>query len=365
MSSGQPPASVAFYLPQFHPIPENDRWWGEGFTEWTNVRAAQPVFPGHHQPRVPERLGYYDLRDSDVRAQQAELAQTFGVSAFCYYHYWFNGHRLLERPFEEVLSSGQPDFPFMLCWANENWTRVWDGGARDVLIEQNYGAADDLEHFRALAPALADPRYVTLDGRPMLLVYKTDLLPDPWRTADTWRNEADRLGLPNPYLCAVESAGGAHADPRLDGFDAAVEFAPQPRYLPRWRRTNAVLESLAARSLVPRRLGHHVFRYQDVIDRLQAKPVPGHPWFRAISPGWDNTARRRTGGLIIKDSSPAAFEAWAIDILAESRDRRSPFVFINAWNEWAEGAYLEPDERHGTAYLEAHLRARQIVCGEK
>lgn len=363
MSTGQPPASVAFYLPQFHPIPENDRWWGQGFTEWTNVRAAKPLFRGHHQPRVPERLGYYDLRDPDIRAQQADLAQQFGIAAFCYYHYWFNGHRLLERPFDEVLSSGQPDFPFMICWANENWTRVWDGGERNVLIEQKYSDRDDLDHFRVLAPALADPRYVTLDGRPVLLVYKIGLLPDAARTADTWRAEADRLGLAPPYLCSVESAGDAHRDPRSYGFDAAVEFAPQPRHLPKWRRTNHVLESLAAKSILPRRFGHHIFRYDAIIERLAAKPAPDHPWFRAITPGWDNTPRRRTGGLIIRDSTPERFEQWATDVLRESAARHSEFVFINAWNEWAEGAYLEPDQQHGTAYLEAHLRARAAALG--
>src|SRR5450755_1537677 len=217
--------AIAFYLPQFHPVPENDEWWGAGFTEWRNVAKALPLFPGHHQPHVPADLGFYDLRVPEVREQQASLARQHGIHGFCYYHYWFNGRRILERPFNEVLASGKPDFPFCLCWANENWTRVWDGGEQNVLLQQHYSAQDDLAHIQALIPALADPRYIRINGRPLLLVYRTELLPEPARTAEIWRAEALRGGVGDLYLARVENFVSS-VDPASIGFDAAVEFAP-------------------------------------------------------------------------------------------------------------------------------------------
>ncbi len=220
------PRVLAFYLPQFHPIPENDEWWGAGFTEWRNVVRARPLFRGHHQPHLPGELGFYDLRVPEVRQAQADLARAFGVDGFVYYHYWFGGRRLLERPFQEVLERGEPDLPFALCWANENWTRAWDGGGDQVLVRQHHGEEEDLRHLRALAPALADSRYVRIDGRPLLLVYRATLLPDPKRTTDTWRAEAARLGLGELHLARVESFAPERGDPRSLGFDSAVEFQP-------------------------------------------------------------------------------------------------------------------------------------------
>ncbi|MCW8926765.1 MAG: glycoside hydrolase family 99-like domain-containing protein, partial [Xanthomonadales bacterium] len=186
---------IALYLPQFHPIPENDRFWGEGFTEWHNVKKAKPLFPGHHQPHVPKDLGYYDLRHEDTRIAQAEMARQYGIEGFCYYHYWFNGHRLLEHPLQEVLNSGRPDFPFCICWANENWTRRWDGKDREILMQQNYSEQDDRDHIRTLIPIFQDPRYIRINGKPFFLVYRTSDLPDPARTAEIWREEARNAGL--------------------------------------------------------------------------------------------------------------------------------------------------------------------------
>jgi len=188
--------AIALYLPQFHPVPENDEWWGRGFTEWRNVAKAKALFPGHYQPHLPADLGFYDLRLPEVREAQAELASQHGIHGFCYYHYWFNGRRILERPFNEVLESGKPDFPFCLCWANENWTRVWDGGERNVLLEQHYSFEDDLAHIRSLIPAFKDPRYIRINGKPLFLVYRTELLPDPAKTAALWQKEAIKAGLP-------------------------------------------------------------------------------------------------------------------------------------------------------------------------
>lgn len=202
--------AIAFYLPQYHPVPENDEWWGKGFTEWRNVSKARPLFPGHYQPHLPADLGFYDLRLPEVREAQAELARAHGISGFVYYHYWFNGRRILERPFNEVLQSGKPDFPFCLCWANENWTRIWDGGDKHILLEQKYSAQDDLAHIQSLIPAFRDERYIRVNGKPLFLVYRAELIPDPVRTAAIWREAAIKAGVGDLYLARVESYDSVH-----------------------------------------------------------------------------------------------------------------------------------------------------------
>ncbi len=223
--SARGPRAIAFYLPQFHPIPENNEWWGAGFTEWHNVVRARPLFGGHHQPHVPADLGFYDLRTPETGAAQAALAQQYGIDAFCYYHYWFNGRRLLERPFNDVLRSGEPDHKFCLCWANENWTRRWDGADAEILMGQRYNPEDDLAHIRWLCEAFADPRYIRFEGKPVL-VYSASRLPDPRRTAEIWRTEAQRLGIGEIFLLRVETFAGQRGNPEDIGFDAAVEFWP-------------------------------------------------------------------------------------------------------------------------------------------
>ena len=218
---------LAFYLPQFYPIPENDEVWGKGFTEWTNVARSRPTFPGHHQPHVPADLGFYDLRLPEAREAQASLAAEYGIDGFVYYHYWFNGRQVLERPFAEVLSTRKPDFPFCLAWANEDWTRTWDGRSNDVILAQNYSPEDDIRHIRSLREAFFDDRYVRWHGRPVLCVYRANKLPDPLRTTDTWRKEVESWGLPGLYLLRIESFPDEIGDPVLLGFDAAVEFEPR------------------------------------------------------------------------------------------------------------------------------------------
>jgi hypothetical protein len=364
MTPAAPPRSIAFYLPQFHPIPENDAWWGDGFTEWVNVRRARPLFADHHQPMTPGELGYYDLRDPQIRLAQADLARSHGVAGFCYYHYWFNGRRLLDAPLNGVLELGEPDFPFMLCWANENWTRAWDGAENDVLLEQRYSVEDDRAHIRYLAGVFEDRRYIRVDGRPVFLIYRAGLLPDMRQTVDVWRDECDRLGVPAPYLCLVESFPDEEREPATLGVDAAVEFAPQWRYLPHWRRTNRVLRGMSRTGVLPRRFGHHVLDYDAVAARMLAKPQRPYRWYRAVTPGWDNTPRRQTGGLILNGSTPRAFESWLAHLMRDGQANGNEFVFINAWNEWGEGCHLEPCERWGRSYLEAHARAvRQPVAG--
>ena len=351
--------TLAFYLPQFHPIPENDEWWGPGFTEWTNVVRGRPVVAGQHQPHLPADLGYYDLRVPETRAAQAEMAAKHGIAGFCYYHYWFNGRRLLERPFNEVLASGDPDFPFCLCWANESWTRTWDGSERQVLVQQEYGPEDDLRHIRALAEAFSDHRYVTIDGRPVFLVYRPSRLPDARRTADTWREEAARLGIAEPYLCSVEAFQLERRPPEELGFDASVAFAPNLNALgPRVNSHNRPVR-IARRVFRPRspyRL-HQVYDYGEAVAGHLASPAPPYKQFPCVTPGWDNTARRpNRGGRILVNSTPELYADWLRGASQQFTpySREENLFFVNAWNEWAEGNHLEPCERWGTAYLEAH-----------
>lgn len=349
------PRSVAFYLPQYHPIPENDAWWGPGFTEWTNVTRARPLFPGHYQPHLPAELGFYDLRLPETRSRQAELAARHGVSAFCYFHYWFCGRRLLERPFQEVLDSGQPALPFVLCWVNEDWTRGWDASNGEVLMAQTYGESDDLAHIRWLCRAFADPRYLRVDGRPVMLVYRASRLPDPLRTTGTWRAEAARLGLGDLHLVRVESYHEDPMDPAALGFDAATEFQPDFR-LATMRMSTSNLARMAERAVALARRHSRVASYAELVERSLAQPQPAYRRYRCVVPSWDNSPRRGRSGFVFTGSSPTRFGRWlqaVLDGIAAS-GRDDSLLFVNAWNEWGEGNHLEPDQRHGLAYLEAH-----------
>jgi lipopolysaccharide biosynthesis protein len=352
--------AIAMYLPQFHPIPENDEWWGKGFTEWTNVTKAKPLFPGHYQPHLPADLGFYDLRLPEVRVHQAELAKQYGIHGFCYYHYWFNGRRILERPFNEVLASGKPDFPFCLCWANENWTRTWSGGSQDILLEQNYSHEDDLEHIRSLLAAFNDPRYIKIDGKPLFLVYRTELLPNPARTAEIWREEAIKQGIGELYLVRVESFIN-NIDPKTIGFDAAVEFAPDWANLGAKLFNNEFLSILAKIGLFPKALtDNKVIDYDTLASAMMRKPKPDYLRFPGVTPCWDNSARRKKNAAIFINSTPDKYEEWLADAINKvcTYETGSPkLLFVNAWNEWAEGNHLEPDQKWGHAYLQATLNA--------
>ncbi|MDD5389289.1 MAG: glycoside hydrolase family 99-like domain-containing protein [Gallionellaceae bacterium] len=350
--------AIAFYLPQYHPVPENDQWWGKGFTEWRNVAKARPLFSGHYQPHMPADLGFYDLRLADVREEQAALARHYGIHGFCYYHYWFNGRRILERPFNEVLASGKPDFPFCLCWANENWTRIWDGGAKNVLLEQKYSEADDLSHIESLIPAFFDDRYIRVDGKPLFLVYRTGLLPSPLRTTQVWREAARKAGIGELFLVRVESHGDS-TNPSEIGFDASVDFAPfngLPSPLLR-----GPISALSARlGFLPTAfIDHQIVDYQSVASILMSRPIPDFKRFYCVTPGWDNTSRRKQGGVVLLDSTPKRYERWLHDAVRKTRQQfksEENIVFINAWNEWAEGNHMEPDMKWGRAFLEATLR---------
>ena len=353
--------AIAFYLPQYHPIPENDEWWGKGFTEWRNVTKAQPLFSGHYQPHLPADLGFYDLRLPEARQAQVDLAKAYGIHGFCYYHYWFNGKRLLERPFNDVLASGEPDFPFCLCWANENWTRRWDGLEDEVLIGQVYQEDDDRRHMQSLVNAFRDPRYIRIDNKPLFLVYRAAKLPDPLKTAETWRQEAHKLGIGDIFLCMVESFVNEHNDPKSVGFDATIEFQPDWTQLgvplQRGRRWNW------ARKLKVAEKGYienSAYEYSVIVERMLAKPSVDYKRFPCVTPSWDNTSRRKNGNAtVFQNATPDLYERWLSEVVKRELSNPSSdrIVFINAWNEWAEGNHLEPCQKWGHAYLEATYRA--------
>ncbi|MDD5521717.1 MAG: glycoside hydrolase family 99-like domain-containing protein [Kiritimatiellae bacterium] len=343
--------TIAFYLPQFHQISENDTWWGKGFTEWINTRRGQPQFPGHYQPHVPHAdLGYYDLANTTVLEKQARLAKAFGIRGFCYHYYWFAGKRLLEKPIERMLISKTPDFPFCLCWANENWTRRWDGTEQEVLIQQAHSPKDDIAVIRDLLRYFRDSRYIRVDGRPLLLVYRADLLPDMAATLNRWRNECRAQGENEPYFLMVQSFN--NFNPKPMGFDGAVQFPP---HLP--------LEANGFQQIHVPGTAHdfrgYIHDYTHMIAQTLKYYDPALPAYPCVSPAWDNTARRGTNGTIFHGSTPDTYANWLRTVCELVRnhfpvDRR--FVFINAWNEWAEGTHLEPDQKHGYAYLNATSR---------
>ena len=353
---------LAVHLPQFHPIPENDAWWGPGFTEWTNVAKTRPWFPGHYQPHLPADLGFYDLRVREAHVQQAELAREYGIHGFIHYHYWFHGKQLLEGPVANMLSSGAPDFPFCVCWANESWTRSWTSTGHQLLIEQKYSAEDDLSHIRHLLPMFADPRYIKVDGKPVFFIYRASRLPHAARTFEVWRNEAVKAGLPGLYIVRFE-ASGEQGDPATFGADAAAEFQPDLRYLPKEFPELAPLRVLRKLRLVPPPLRSlKMYRYAALAQQALQRPLPSYKFYRCVTPGWDNTPRRAggaKGAWLTVGNDPSLYGGWLEQVL---RDRKplgkdEDFVLVNAWNEWAEGNHLEPCQRWGRAYLEATRRA--------
>jgi lipopolysaccharide biosynthesis protein len=368
MTPSTPPShtAIAVVLPQFHPIPENDAWWGRGFTEWTNTTKAKPLFRGHYQPHLPGELGFYDLRLPEARLAQAQLAAEHGISGFCYYHYWFNGRRVLERPVAEILRTGEPDFPFCLCWANENWTRAWDGREREVLLQQHYSDEDDVAHIRSLVEYFADSRYIRIDGRPLFIVYKAHALPQPKATFDRWRAYAKAVGIGDLYLAQFEAFGaGTSGDPRKIGLDLSIEFTPDWRNLGGSYYATPKAKLAIALGLLPRAYrDHQIHDYGLMVQRTMAKPVPDYPFVRCVSPGFDSSPRRALkNAVILKNSTPERFGAWlrwALDQTARHDWTGQRLLFINAWNEWAEGNHLEPDARYGRAYLE---QVRQALLG--
>jgi len=341
---------LAFYLPQFHPIPENDEWWGKGFTEWTNTAKAKPMFRGHYQPHVPKDLGFYDLRVGETREEQAEMARTHGIEAFCYYHYWFGGKRVLERPFEEVLSSGKPDFPFCLCWANQTWSGVWHGAPNRILIEQTYPGDDDHKaHFEALLPAFCDPRYFKVNGKPLFSLYMPMNLPDARRVTDLWRELACAAGLPGLHLVGMSFDEGWI--PAQFGFDAS-STCRMPAHRPWVSRRHPI--EWARRKIHELIKLPTIYSYEDVLEMLMPVPVMSHSEYPCILHAWDNSPRSGSNGLVLHKSTPELFRKVlkkALE-LGQDKPKDEQIIFLKSWNEWAEGNHLEPDLKFGHAYLE-------------
>jgi hypothetical protein len=344
---------IALYLPQFHSIPENDRWWGEGFTDWKNVRKAEPRFREHYQPHIPLGHVYYDLKESITRISQARLASEHGIYGFCYYHYWFNGRRLLEFPFNEILKNKNPQFPFCICWANENWTRRWDGRNSEILIAQHYSEEDSRQFICDLIPAFLDERYIRINGKPLVLVYRTGLLPTPKQTTEIWRDAMIKAGVGEIYLVRVENfLDGLEPRPEDLGFDAAMEFAPYWGLL--GRKAQGIKSIDQGVSDISADLS--IFDYDECAKCMLERPTPPYKLFRGVFPHWDNSPRRKHNPTIFINSTPAKYAYW-LSLIAkqtiETQRGEERIVFINAWNEWGEGCHLEPDEKNGLEYLNA------------
>ncbi len=364
MSANQRVRLIAFYLPQFHPIPENDAWWGRGFTEWTNVAKAKPLFPGHYQPHLPADLGFYDLRLPETRAAQAELAKQHGIEGFCYWHYWFAGKQLLERPFQEVLRSGEPDFPFCLAWANDSWSGVWHGAPNRVLIEQTYPGMDDhKKHFYTLLDAFCDHRYIKVENKPLVVIYKPLKLPDSRRVTDYWRELAHRAGLKGLHLVGVLQSEWL-SDPATLGLDA-VTVCNQTLVAGPSKRTalqNVLKKKLRGRdapgflfaNVLRRPL--HVYMYKDALPYFlyDFSFTTTAEIYSCLIPNWDNTPRVGVRGVVLHEATPILFGQHVKSALRriESKSSDHRIAFIKSWNEWAEGNHLEPDLRYGKGHLE-------------
>lgn len=337
---------IASYLPQFHPIPENDAWWGKGFTEWTNVGKAKPLFKNHEQPRVPADLGYYDLRLPQVRIAQAEMAREFGIEGFCYWHYWFgNGKRILADVFNEVRDSGTPDFPFCLGWANESWSGIWHGVKDKILLEQTYpGKSDFKEHFQEVLKAFKDKRYIRVDNKPVFMIYKPKYLPEPTAFIDYWNELAKEEGLPGIYFVAQTIDIKEKEDLIALGFDAVnvVRLYDCKANLGFFQK--AVQKAAG---------GLNVFDYSDAMQYFSGPEDASTNCIPTIIPNWDHSPRSGKRAFILKDSSPELFRSHVKNIVASIRDKPGDhkIAFIKSWNEWGEGNYLEPDIRHGLDYL--------------
>ncbi|MGE4482618.1 glycoside hydrolase family 99-like domain-containing protein [Acidocella sp.] len=343
---------LAYYLPQFHHVAENDAWWGKGFTDWTNLGRAMPRFVGHVQPRVPRDLGYYSLDDPATLRRQVDMAKAAGLGGFVFYYYWFNRHRLLEKPLEQFLADRSLDTSFCVMWANENWTRRWDGLEREVLIAQEYLEEDDEALVASFARLFADPRYIRIEGRPLLMIYRASLIPNAMRRQRKWRELFERDHGERPLIVMAQSMGEDH-DPTPYGLDGAVEFPPHKlsQVTPRLNETLDLLDPDFTAT---------VHDYAALAETSLNLPAPAYPLIKTIVPGWDNDPRREGKGLVLHGATPAKYQSWLEGLIRYSADH--PFhgqkiICVNAWNEWAEGAFLEPDIHAGAAFLNATARA--------
>jgi len=345
------PRLIAFYLPQFHPTPENDLWWGKGFTEWTNVTKAKPLFEGHLQPHLPTDFGFYDLRVRDTRRDQIKTAKQYGIDGFCYHYYWFSGKRILNQPLDDMLLDSESDMPFCLCWANENWTRRWDGADYEVLIEQKYLPNDDLNFIKSLVPFFEDSRYIRVDGKPFLIVYRPQHLPDAKNTLRAWRKYCESIGLGEIHICAALVHG--NEDYKQYGFDSGVEFPPH----------NLSSYNINDQIKFYAPFKGYIMEYSVIAESYIKRVYNNSKVFKTVFPSWDNTARTKERALVFLNGHPENYEFWLSSTLdlAKEKQNGEQLVFINAWNEWAEGCHLEPDRWFGLGFLEATLSAKKGI----
>jgi lipopolysaccharide biosynthesis protein len=359
---------VALHLPQFHPIAENDLWWGKDFTEWTNVRKAKPRFKDHDQPRIPTTLGYYDLRDETIRSAQANMAKSHGIEAFCYYHYWFNGKLLLERPLEAILESNEPKFSFCLCWANENWTRRWDGENQEVLIAQDYNNDDSKAHAKYLVQFFQDQRYLRIHQNPVFIIYRANLIPNLRQRLTNLQAALGALGIPKVHFYAMSRGEPLDSTLLEAGIERLIDFEPSegnPVNGVDFAHLKTVVSKLLTgyvkphiRQILPNLMFDLVFDYRQIVQqKMQSTLKKLH--IPCVFPNWDNSSRRKNQALIIQNRDEKLFQAWVEKSIAKILHQ--PFeerlIFINAWNEWAEGCYLEPDQHNQDRFLQAVKQA--------
>ncbi len=358
------PKVIAFYLPQFHPTPDNDIWWGKGFTEWTNVGKAKPLFPGHEQPKVPADLGYYDLRLPEIREAQAQMAKDAGIYGFCYYHYWFgNGKEELELPFNEVLRLGEPDFPFMLCWANESWhKKFWnkdgEGTSKQLLVEQTYpGEEDHIEHFYRLLPAFKDSRYIKVAGKPVFMVYRPDQLPNADKFISLWNKLAEENGFKGIFFIGQKRADiefklddkGTFNKLKSQGYNGLNIVRLIAVHEQKSKLSKAIYHGIRKLFKLPM-----IYRYKSMMKYAVKEIDKTEGIYPTIIPNWDHTPRSGVGGRVFIGSTPTLFERHVTNIIDITKDksRSDNFVFLKSWNEWGEGNYIEPDLKYGKAYLD-------------
>lgn len=348
---------IAFYLPQFHEIKENNEWWEKGFTEWTNTKKSRPLFKGHNQPREPQNNYYYDLLDADAREWQAKIAKEHGVYGFCYYHYWFRGKKLLEKPIEEVLKNQSPDFPFCFSWANEPWTRTWDGQAKHVLMDQDYGDRDDwTAHFNYLLPFFKDKRYIRIENKPVFIIYRSASIPKCDKMLLMWDNLAKKNGLYGIYF--ITTLTSFKLDKLNKHFDAQIEFEPMYTYSHDYDISQKIIRKIKTLFRKYLKLKRPIFLNRISYDYLWKKMITRKKGvsktFLGAFVDWDNSSRKGTEAFIVTGTSPEKFEKYLkVQIQRARTIYKTDFVFINAWNEWAEGTYLEPDKKNGFKYLNA------------
>ena len=388
---------IAFYLPQFHEIPENNEWWGKGFTEWTNVKAALPLYKGHDQPKIPLNNNYYNLLDNDVKKWQAKIAKENGVYGFCYYHYWFNGHMLLEKPMEQMLEDKEIDMPFCICWANEPWTKIWSGNDKKVLIPQKYGEEKEWkEHFEYLLPFFRDKRYICKDGKPIIVIYRPKAISCIKEMMDYWRKLAIEAGLPGlSVMCATNNLY-IKDDDAYDTFDNIIEWQPHTAKSLKSSDNGQDIGKLSRLKKIRRNLwskieqitGIDPYKYDPIAlrhqkntsilnyDEVWKKVIAMKPLSNNSIPGafvrWDNTARYKEKATVINGETPEKFEKYLVQQIEHAKkEYKSDLLFMYAWNEWAEGGFLEPDETNGYGYLyaikNALLETNEYpeVCGDK